>query len=155
MENIIVGIYLTVCGFICIWKGLNSSSKEKSLREFLKDNNTEKVEGSLKVVKIDYRYKSTVYVVKISFKNKNDELISVTKSFNNSLHNTKFLRKNKKKGKISITVFYDEKNPENFTIKEMKEVQYLRGEKWLLPFFGILCILLSITMFYYQFNTKM
>ncbi|RRD96395.1 hypothetical protein EII17_00060 [Clostridiales bacterium COT073_COT-073] len=150
-EELLAAAGLLIVGLICIGKGFRSLSKVKKLETFLMDDKVEQVKGLIRVVKVRYHYRQmNEYIVKITFKNWKDELMSVTKSFNGSRCYAAVLRKSKKKGEVPVTIFYHKEDPENLIIQELREITYFGREKWIVPFFGIVFILLGIALIYYR-----
>lgn len=154
MEETIASICLIICGCLCIWKGRRSFFKAKNLSTFLADkDNVYQTKGTVRVIKIEYHMapKTDDYIVDVIFKDFNDRIISSRKTYNDSHCSTKYLRKNRKINEIPIHVFYHKENPENFVISELKESEYLSSERWVMPFFGIVFILLGSVLIYYHY----
>lgn len=144
--------WLTICGCICIWKGFYSSAKSEKLKAFLEDqDNVCQTQGTIRVVNIEYhaRHHFDNYIVNIKFTDVRGENISVTKSFNAGHCSTKYLRKNKKKTEVPATVFYRRENPNECIIKELREFEYARSERWFMPLVGIAMILLVVIFICY------
>lgn len=157
MQDIIVDIWLIICGCICIWKGFYSSSKTEKLKAFLEyQDHVCQAEGMIRVVKIEYNahHRFDDYIVNITFTDFRGEKISITKTFNDSHCSTKYLRRNKKKAEVPATVFYHRENPEDFIIKELKEFEYAKSERWFMPLVGVLFILLRGVLIYYHYWRK-
>ncbi|WP_276798518.1 YitT family protein, partial [Fusobacterium gonidiaformans] len=66
------------------------------------------------------------------------------KKFSSFESDFKFLWKWNGKGRVPITITYDKKNPSNYSIKELKQIQSSQNSKLVLPFIGILWIVLAI-----------
>lgn len=153
LEDMIVYIWLIVCGCICIWKGFYSSFKSKRLKDLWEDkDNVCQAEGTIRVVKIEYHghHRFDDYIVNISFIDFRGKSVSLTKTFNDSYCSTKYLRHNKKNTEVPATVFYHRENPKECIIKELKEFEYARSEGWIMPLVGVLFILLGAILFYYH-----
>ncbi|RRD94749.1 hypothetical protein EII17_06890 [Clostridiales bacterium COT073_COT-073] len=157
MQEIIVDIWLIICGCICIWKGFYSFSKTEKLKAFLEDKDYAcQAEGMIRVVRVEYhaRHRFDDYIVNITFTDFREKNISVTKTVNSSHCSTKYLRKNKKKTEVPATIFYRRENPKECIIEELKEFEYIRNEGWIMLLAGVLFILLGGVLIYYYYWRK-
>lgn len=153
----IVYIWLIICGCVCLWKGFHSSAKAKKFKVFLEDeDNICQAEAAIHIVKVEYHayHKFDDYIVNINFTDFRGEKISISKTFNDSHCSTKYLRENKNREEFPATVFYHRENPEDISVKELNEFEYVRSERWIMPLVGVLFIFIGCILIYYRYCYK-
>lgn len=139
-----MGIYFIACiliilGIIFISLGKGSAAEENRIKKLFSDEkNTQKVEGFLEIIHLDKTRYLSECEAKITFMKTNG------KKFSSFESDFKFLWKWNGKGRVPITITYDKKNPSNYSIKELKQIQSSQNSKLVLPFIGILWIVLAI-----------
>ena len=86
--------------------------------------------------------------MKIEFKNQNGEIFSYDKTYTSFESRVSFLWKCENKGEVEVTVVYNKKNPREYYIKELKELEVNKNSKVALAIIGSLFILFALYMIY-------
>ena len=86
--------------------------------------------------------------MRIEFKNQNGEIFSYDKTYTSLKSKASFLWKCKKKGEVEVTVVYNKKNPREYYIKELKELEVSENSKIGLTIIGGLFILVGLCTIY-------
>ena len=79
--------------------------------------------------------------MRIEFKNQNGEIFSYDKTYTSLESRVSFLWKCENKGEVEVTVVYNKKNPREYYIKELKELEVSENSKIGLTIIGGLFIL--------------
>ena len=90
--------------------------------------------------------------VRIEFKNQNGKIFSYDKTYTSLESRTSFLWKCKKKGEVEVTVVYDKKNPSEYYVKELEELEVSENSKIVLTIIGGLFILAGLCTIYVGIN---
>ena len=67
--------------------------------------------------------------MRIEFKNQNGEIFSYDKTYTSLESRVSFLWKCENKGEVEVTVVYNKKNPREYYIKELKELEVSENSK--------------------------
>ena len=86
--------------------------------------------------------------MKIEFKNQNGEIFSYDKTYTSLESRVSFLWKCENKGEVAVTVIYNKKNPSEYYIKELKELEVSENSKIGLTIIGGLFILAGLCTIY-------
>ena len=86
--------------------------------------------------------------VKIEFKNQDGKVFSYDETYTPSDSKASFLWKCENKGKVAVTVIYNKKNPREYYIKELKELEVSENSKIALTIIGGLYILAGLCTIY-------
>ena len=89
-----------------------------------------------------WRFRS--FDVRIEFKNQNGKIFSYDKTYNSSESRASFLWKCENKGEVAVTVIYNKKNPREYYIKELEELEVSENSKIALTIIGGLFILAGL-----------
>ena len=90
--------------------------------------------------------------VRIEFKNQNGEIFSYDKTYTSFESRVSFLWKCENKGEVEVTVVYNKKNPREYYIKELKELEVSENSKIGLTIIGGLFILAGLCTIYVGIN---
>ena len=82
--------------------------------------------------------------MRIEFKNQNGEIFSYDKTYTSFESRVSFLWKCENKGEVAVTVIYNKKNPREYYIKELKELEVSENSKISLTIIGELFILAGL-----------
>ena len=86
--------------------------------------------------------------MRIEFKNQNGEIFSYDKTYTSFESRVSFLWKCENKGEVTVTVIYNKKNPREYYIKELKELEVSENSKIGLTIIGGLFILVGLCTIY-------
>ena len=86
--------------------------------------------------------------MRIEFKNQNGEIFSYDKTYTSFESRVSFLWKCENKGEVAVTVIYNKKNPREYYIKELKELEVSENSKIALNIIGGLFILVGLCTIY-------
>ena len=146
MGIFIVAIYLLLIGYLSISIAKISGEKAKEIKKSLENNkNLVETEGTLELIKVEegsWRFRS--FDVRIEFKNQNGKIFSYDKTYNSSESRASFLWKCENKGEVAVTVIYNKKNPREYYIKELEELEVSENSKIGLTIIGGLFILAGL-----------
>ena len=90
--------------------------------------------------------------MKIEFKNQNGEIFSYDKTYTSLESRVSFLWKCENKGEVEVTVVYDKKNPSEYYVKELEELEVSENSKIVLTIIGGLFILAGLCTIYVGIN---
>ena len=90
--------------------------------------------------------------MRIEFKNQNGKIFSYDKTYTALESRTAFLWKCTKKGEVEVTVVYDKKNPSEYYVKELEELEVSENSKIVLTIIGGLFILAGLCTIYVGIN---
>ena len=132
MGIFIVAIYLLLIGYLFIKIAKISGEKANEIKKSLENNkeNLLETKGTLELIKVEggsWRFRS--FDVRIEFKNQNGKIFSYDKTYNSSESRASFLWKCENKGEVAVTVIYNKKNPREYYIKELKELEVSENSK--------------------------
>ncbi len=102
--------------------------------------------------KIEGGKNSRSFDVRIEFKNQNGEIFSYDKTYTSLESRVSFLWKCENKGEVEVTVVYNKKNPREYYIKELKELEVSENSKIGLTIIGGLFILAGLCTIYVGIN---
>ena len=146
MGIFIVAIYLLLIGYLSIKIVKISGERANEIKKILEDNkNLVETEGTLELIKVEggsWRFRS--FDVRIEFKNQNGKIFSYDKTYNSSESRASFLWKCENKGEVAVTVIYNKKNPREYYIKELEELEVSENSKIALTIIGGLFILAGL-----------
>ena len=86
--------------------------------------------------------------MRIEFKNQNGEIFSYDKTYTSLESRASFFHKCQNKEKVVVTVVYNKKNPREYYIKELKELEVSENSKIGLTIIGGLYILAGLCTIY-------
>ena len=86
--------------------------------------------------------------MRIEFKNQNGKIFSYDKTYTSLESRASFFHKCQNKEKVVVTVVYNKKNPREYYIKELKELEVNKNSKVALAIIGSLFILFALYMIY-------
>ncbi len=86
--------------------------------------------------------------MKIEFKNQDGKVFSYDETYTPSDSKASFLWKCENKGKVAVTVIYNKKNPREYYVKELKELEVSENSKIGLTIIGGLFILAGLCTIY-------
>ena len=86
--------------------------------------------------------------MRIEFKNQNGEIFSYDKTYTSLESRASFFHKCQNKEKVVVTVVYNKKNPREYYIKELKELEVSENSKIALNIIGGLFILVGLCTIY-------
>ena len=86
--------------------------------------------------------------VRIEFKNQNGKIFSYDKTYTSLESRASFFHKCQNKEKVVVTVVYNKKNPREYYIKELKELEVSENSKIGLTIIGGLYILAGLCTIY-------
>ena len=146
----IVAIFLLLIGYLFISMAKISGERANEIKKILEDNkNLVETEGTLELIKVEggsCRFRS--FDVRIEFKNQNGKIFSYDKTYSSSESRASFLWKCENKGEIAVTVIYNKKNPREYYIKELEELEVSENSKIALTIIGGLFILAGLCTIY-------
>lgn len=149
MGIFIVAIFLLLIGYLFIKMAKISGEKTNEIKKFLENNkNLVETEGTLEFIKVEGGKNSRSFDVRIEFKNQNGKIFSYDKTYTSLESRTSFLWKCKKKGEVEVTVVYDKKNPSEYYVKELEELEVSENSKIVLTIIGGLFILSALYIIY-------
>ena len=90
--------------------------------------------------------------MRIEFKNQDGEIFSYDKTYTSLESRVSFLWKCENKGEVEVTVVYNKKNPREYYIKELKELEVSENSKIGLTIIGGLFILAGLCTIYVGIN---
>ena len=151
MGIFIVAIFLLLIGYLSIKIAKISGEKAKEIKKSLENNkeNLLETKGTLELIKVEggsWRFRS--FDVRIEFKNQNGKVFSYDETYTPSDSKASFLWKCENKGKVAVTVIYNKKNPREYYIKELKELEVSENSKIGLTIIGGLYILAGLCTIY-------
>ena len=146
MGIFIVAIFLLLIGYLSISIAKISGEKAKEIKKSLENNkeNLLETKGTLELIKIEGGKNSRSFDVRIEFKNQNGEIFSYDKTYTSFESRVSFLWKCENKGEVEVTVVYNKKNPREYYIKELKELEVSENSKIGLTIIGGLYILAGL-----------
>ena len=146
MGIFIVAICLLLIGYIFISIAKISGEKANEIKKYLENNkeNLLETKGTLELIKIEGGWRSRSFDVRIEFKNQNGEIFSYDKTYTSFESRVSFLWKCENKGEVEVTVVYNKKNPREYYIKELKELEVSENSKIGLTIIGGLYILAGL-----------
>ncbi len=146
MGIFIVAIFLLLIGYLSISIAKISGERANEIKKSLENNkNLVETEGTLELIKVEggsCRFRS--FDVRIEFKNQNGKIFSYDKTYNSSESRASFLWKCENKGEVAVTVIYNKKNPREYYIKELEELEVSENSKIALTIIGGLFILAGL-----------
>ena len=150
MGIFIVAIFILLIGYIFISMAKISGEKANEIKKSLENNkeNLLETEGTLELIKIEGGQRFRSFDVRIEFKNQNEKIFSYDKTYNSTESRASFLLKCENKGEVAVTVIYNKKNPSEYYIKELKELEVSENSKIALTIIGGLFILAGLCTIY-------
>ena len=150
MGIFIVAIFLLLIGYLSISIAKISGEKANEIKKSLENNkeNLLETKGTLELIKIEGGKNSRSFDVRIEFKNQNGEIFSYDKTYTSFESRVSFLWKCENKGEVEVTVVYNKKNPREYYIKELKELEVSENSKIGLTIIGGLYILAGLCTIY-------
>ena len=149
MGIFIVAIFLLLIGYLFISMAKISGERANEIKKILENNkNLVETEGTLELIKVEGGWRSRSFDVKIEFKNQDGKVFSYDETYTPSDSKASFLWKCKKKGEVKVTVVYNKKNPREYYIKELKELEVSENSKIGLTIIGGLYILAGLCTIY-------
>ena len=150
MGIFIVAIFLLLIGYLSISIAKISGEKAKEIKKSLENNkeNLLETKGTLELIKIEGGKNSRSFDVRIEFKNQNGEIFSYDKTYTSFESRVSFLWKCENKGEVEVTVIYNKKNPSEYYIKELKELEVSENSKIAQTIIGGLFILAGLCTIY-------
>ena len=150
MGIFIVAIFLLLIGYLSIKIAKISGEKANEIKKSLENNkeNLLETKGTLELIKIEGSRGSRSFDVKIEFKNQDGKVFSYDETYTPSDSKASFLWKCENKGKVAVTVIYNKKNPREYYIKELKELEVSENSKIGLTIIGGLYILAGLCTIY-------
>ena len=146
MGIFIVAIFLLLIGYLSISIAKISGEKAKEIKKSLENNkeNLLETKGTLELIKIEGGKNSRSFDVRIEFKNQNGEIFSYDKTYTSFESRVSFLWKCENKGEVEVTIVYNKRNPREYYIKELKELEVSENSKIGLTIIGGLFILAGL-----------
>ena len=149
MGIFIVAIFLLLIGYLFISMAKISGERANEIKKILENNkNLVETEGTLELIKVEGGWRTRSFDVKIEFKNQDGKVFSYDETYTPSDSKASFLWKCKKKGEVKVTVVYNKKNPREYYIKELKELEVSENSKIGLTIIGGLFILVGLCTIY-------
>lgn len=150
MEIFIVAIFLLLIGYLSIGIAKISGGKANEIKKSLENNkeNLLETEGTLELIKVEGGWRFRSFDVRIEFKNQNEKIFSYDKTYTSTESRASFLLKCENKGEVAVTVIYNKKNPSEYYIKELKELEVSENSKIGLAIIGGLFILSALYIIY-------
>ena len=154
MGIFIVAIFLLLTGYLYISIAKISGERANEIKKYLENNkeNLLETKGTLELIKIEGGKNSRSFDVRIEFKNQNGEIFSYDKTYTSFESRVSFLWKCENKGEVEVTVVYNKKNPREYYIKELKELEVSENSKIGLTIIGGLFILAGLCTIYVGIN---
>ena len=146
MEIFIVAIFLLLIGYLFISMAKISGERANEIKKYLENNkeNLLETKGTLELIKIEGGTNSHSFDVKIEFKNQDGKVFSYDETYTPLDTKASFLWKCENKGEVAVTVIYNKKNPREYYIKELKELEVSENSKIGLTIIGGLYILAGL-----------
>ena len=150
MGIFIVAIFLLLIGYLSIKIAKISGEKANEIKKSLENNkeNLLETKGTLELIKIEGGKNSRSFDVKIEFKNQDGKVFSYDKTYTSLESRVSFLWKCENKGEVEVTVVYNKKNPSEYYIKELKELEVSENSKIGITIIGGLYILAGLCTIY-------
>lgn len=149
MGIFIVAIFLLLIGYLSIGIAKISGEKANEIKKSLENNkNLVETEGTLELIKVEGGWRFRSFDVRIEFKNQNEKIFSYDKTYTSTESRASFLLKCENKGEVAVTVIYNKKNPREYYIKELKELEVSENSKIGLTIIGGLFILSALYIIY-------
>ena len=150
MGIFIVAIFSLLIGYLSIGIAKISGEKANEIKKYLENNkeNLLETKGTLELIKIEGGTNSHSFDVKIEFKNQDGKVFSYDKTYTSLESRVSFLWKCENKGEVEVTVVYNKKNPREYYIKELKELEVSENSKIALTIIGGLYILAGLCTIY-------
>ncbi len=150
MGIFIVAIFLLLIGYLSIGIAKISGGKANEIKKSLENNkeNLLETEGTLELIKVEGGWRFRSFDVRIEFKNQNEKIFSYDKTYTSTESRASFLLKCENKGEVAVTVIYNKKNPSEYYIKELKELEVSENSKIGLAIIGGLFILSALYIIY-------
>lgn len=150
MGIFIVAIFLLLIGYLSIGIAKISGEKANEIKKSLENNkeNLLETEGTLELIKVEGGWRFRSFDVRIEFKNQNEKIFSYDKTYTSTESRASFLLKCENKGEVAVTVIYNKKNPREYYIKELKELEVSENSKIGLTIIGGLFILSALYIIY-------
>ena len=150
MGIFIVAIFLLLIGYLFIGMAKISREKANEIKKSLENNkeNLLETEGTLELIKVEGGWRFRSFDVRIEFKNQNEKIFSYDKTYTSTESRASFLLKCENKGEVAVTVIYNKKNPSEYYIKELKELEVSENSKIGLAIIGGLFILSALYIIY-------
>lgn len=149
MGIFIIAIFVIFLGYLFICLGKSSGEKAKEIKKFLENNkNLVETEGTLELIKVEGGWRFRSFDVRIEFKNQNEKIFRYDKTYTSTESRASFLLKCENKGEVAVTVIYNKKNPSEYYIKELKELEVSENSKIGLTIIGGLFILSALYIIY-------
>ena len=149
MGIFIVAIFILLIGYLFISMAKISGEKANEIKKSLENNkNLVETEGTLELIKIEGGWRSRSFDVRIEFKNQNEKIFRYDKTYTSFESRVSFLWKCENKGEVAVTVIYNKKNPSEYYIKELKELEVSENSKIALNIIGGLFILVGLCTIY-------
>ena len=150
MGIFIVAIFLLLIGYLSIGIAKISGEKANEIKKSLENNkeNLLETEGTLELIKVEGGWRFRSFDVRIEFKNQNEKIFSYDKTYTSTESRASFLLKCENKGEVAVTVIYNQKNPREYYIKELKELEVSENSKIGLTIIGGLFILSALYIIY-------
>lgn len=150
MGIFIVAIFLLLIGYLFIKIAKISGEKANEIKKSLENNkeNLVETEGTLELIKVEGSWRFRSFDVRIEFKNQNEKIFSYDKTYTSTESRASFLLKCENKGEVAVTVIYNKKNPREYYIKELKELEVSENSKIGLTIIGWLFILVGLCTIY-------
>ena len=145
MGIFIVAIYLLLIGYLFIKMAKISGEKANEIKKILENKkNLLETEGTLELIKVEGGWRFRSFDVRIEFKNQNGKIFSYDKTYTSTESRASFLLKCENKGEVEVTVVYNKKNPREYYIKELKELEVSENSKIGITIIGGLYILAGL-----------
>ena len=149
MGIFIVAIYLLLIGYLFIKMAKISGEKANEIKKILENKkNLLETEGTLELIKVEGGWRFRSFDVRIEFKNQNGKIFSYDKTYPSLEGRASFLLKCENKGEVEVTIVYNKKNPREYYIKELKELEVSENSKIALTIIGGLYILAGLCTIY-------
>lgn len=150
MGIFIVAIFLLLIGYLSIKIAKISGEKANEIKKSLENNkeNLLETEGTLELIKVEGGWRFPSFDVRIEFKNQNEKIFRYDKTYTSSESRASFLWKCENKGEVAVTVIYNKKNPSEYYIKELEELEVSENSKIGLTIIGGLFILAGLCTIY-------
>lgn len=149
MGIFIVAIFLLLIGYLFIGMAKISREKANEIKKSLENNkNLVETEGTLELIKVEGGWRFRSFDVRIEFKNQNEKIFKYDKTYTSSESRASFLWKCENKGEVAVTVIYNKKNPSEYYIKELEELEVSENSKIGLAIIGGLFILSALYIIY-------
>ena len=145
MGIFIVAIFLLLIGYLFIKMAKISGEKANEIKKILENKkNLLETEGTLELIKVEGGWRFRSFDVRIEFKNQNGKIFSYDKTYTSTESRASFLLKCENKGEVEVTVVYNKKNPREYYIKELKELEVSENSKIGITIIGGLYILAGL-----------